>query len=93
VIAWTDLDPLRNGGSPVTDYKIYWNNPIDSFGFLLLASSTKPFYYYSVSNLQSGVVYSFRMVAVNIVGDSGMSVSAGFISSSLPSAPSQPIKL
>jgi hypothetical protein len=33
------------------------------------------------------------MVAVNIVGDSGMSVSAGFISSSLPSAPSQPIKL
>jgi len=45
---------------------------------------------YTVTNLAPGLEYKFRIVAVNIIGDSSMSVSATFISSSIASPPSCP---
>jgi hypothetical protein len=34
----------RNGGTPITDYKIYWDDPEDLDGFLLIAENTIPSY-------------------------------------------------
>jgi len=42
---------------------------------------------YTVTNLTAGLQYNFRIVAVNIIGDSAMSVSAGFIASSIATPP------
>lgn len=80
----------NNGGSAVLDYKIYWDDPRDNQGFIILAATTKPQLTYTVTNLTPGLEYKFRIVAVNIIGDSGMSVTAGFISSSIATPPSCP---
>lgn len=60
-----------NGGSPVTDYKLYWSNPATpSAGFVLYVGTTKPNLQYTFTGLTAGLAYSFTVVAVNVVGDS-----------------------
>lgn len=80
----------RNGGTPVTDYKIYWDDPEDLEGYILIADNTIPSFAHTVTGLTAALEYKFKVVATNIIGDSGMSVAAGFIASSLPEAPGQP---
>jgi hypothetical protein len=77
----------RDGGSPITDYKLYWDDPEDLDGFILLAENTLPNYSYTVSGLTAGLKYKFRLVATNIIGDSEMSVTSGFFASSFALAP------
>lgn len=74
----------------MTDYKLYWDIPNDSESWLLLAASTTPSFEYTVSSLSAGLEYKFRLVAINLIGDSDASVTAAFIASSLPDAPSVP---
>jgi hypothetical protein len=41
-----------NGGSPVTDYKLYWSNPVTpNAGFVLSVGTTKPSMQYTFSGL------------------------------------------
>jgi len=35
---WTE--PLNDGGTPVYDYKIYWNGGVDNDPFVLLSDSS-----------------------------------------------------
>jgi hypothetical protein len=77
----------------VTDYKIYWDNPVDIEGYVVLASTTTPSFSHTVTNLVAGHEYRFSMVAVNVVGDSDKSTSVGFIASGYPGVPGQPQKV
>jgi hypothetical protein len=77
----------------VLDYAIYWDDPTDAVGFVVLASSTTPYLSYTVSNLVAGHEYRFRLSAINIVGESDLSISVGFIASALPGVPGQPFRL
>jgi len=58
-IAWSALDPNLNGGSPVTDYKIYINDPSNLLGFVLLEETTKPNFVYTANGLSAGLYYRF----------------------------------
>ena len=88
---WLALTPALHGGSPGTGYKLYWYDPTNLYNFVVLATTTTTNLAYTVSGLTAGLQYQFRIVATNIVGDSEMSVFAGFIASSLPGTPSTPI--
>lgn len=91
--SWQALDVAKNGGSPVLDYKIYWDKPNDALGYVLLASTTSPAFTYTATDLVAGSEYKFRIVALNIVGDSDMSLPTSIIAATLPGAPSQPSKV
>lgn len=41
-ISWTVLAVSKNGGSSVTDYKLYWDDPLTLEGYVVLASTTTP---------------------------------------------------
>ncbi len=57
----------------------------------MLANSTRPSQQFTVANLSSGYEYRFRIVAVNVIGDSELSLSAGFIASTMPGVPAMPV--
>jgi hypothetical protein len=80
--------PLDNGGTPVTDYKIYWNTGIDNNAFGLLSSTTLGFITYThQANITAGSFYEFKVVAINAIGDSAFSVKLRVIAASVPGAP------
>ena len=63
----------NNGGSPVLDYKVYWDNG-DGLGvFTLRKSTTTPSLTYTESTVVPGKIYSFKIAAVNIVGEGNQS--------------------
>lgn len=41
-ISWVELPEAQNGGSPVLDYQIYWDDPTDADGIVLKVSATQP---------------------------------------------------
>lgn len=83
----------KNGGSPVLDYAIYWDDPTDLLGYVVLASTTTPYLQYTVTDLVPGHEYRFRLTAINVIGESDQSVSVGFVASALPGVPGQPFKV
>ena len=88
-LAWTT--PSSNGGSAITDYIIQftsgsnttWTTFVDGVSIALATT---------VTGLTSGVVYTFRVAAVNTVGTSPTSVTAAAMPT-LAGAPSQPVGL
>lgn len=82
-------DPVFNGGSPVTDFKIYWNEGIDDGPFVLLQDTNFGFNTYTKqdSGITPGTYYEFKIVAVNYVGDSLPSVKIRVIAAHVPDPP------
>lgn len=58
-IQWSELATSRNGGSPVLDYKLYWDDPMTLAGYVVLASSTTPHLQFTVEDLTAGHEYRF----------------------------------
>ena len=80
-----------NGGTPVTHYKIYWDAGSGSGVFSELAFTNSPTRVFLVNNgLTSGTFYNFKVVAVNVVGDSVQSNAVKYIAASVPSVPGKP---
>lgn len=85
---WT---PAYNGGTPITFYKIYWDKGSGSGVFAEYAFTNDPINSFLVNNgLSSGTFYSFKVVAVNEVGDSSQSNAVTYIAASVPSVPGKP---
>ena len=88
-----DLPTASNGGSPVIDYKIYWDNGAGDGNFdTVLASSTYPLLEYTASGLTAGTYYSFKITAINIIDESLKSTSGRFLASDVPGIPGTPVK-
>lgn len=83
-IRWTDNALADTGGSPVTDYKIYWDNAEGAGDFYELAATTATDFTYTVGSVTAGQNYKFKVSAVNIVGESLKSPEVAIIASSLP---------
>jgi len=49
----------KNGGSPVLDYKLYWDDPTTLDGFVVLAASTTPHFEHTLEDLYAGHEYRF----------------------------------
>ena len=82
---WT---PAYNGGTPITHYKIFWDAGSGSGVFTQLAFTNSPTSSFLVNNgLTSGTFYNFKVVAVNVVGDSVQSNAVKYIAASVPSVP------
>ena len=68
-IQWTSLPLDNNGGSPVTDYRVYWDNGEGLGQYYLRLASTTPSLTYTETLVQPGKTYSFKISAVNVVGE------------------------
>lgn len=70
--------PSDNGGTPITNYHVYWDNAV-SYGFVLLKSNVGVINQWSTSGtvtasaLIDGYLYRFAIVAVNAIGEAEMS--------------------
>jgi len=89
-IQWTSLAVGSNGGSPVTDYKVYWDNGEGLGVFYLKQATTTPALSYTATGLTAGKTYSFKISALNVVGEGNQSSSVQIIAANLPGTPSTP---
>lgn len=88
-----DWTPGYNGGTPITFYKIYWDAGSGSGVFSEYAFTNSPTNSFLVnSGLTSGIFYSFKIVTVNVVGDSLLSDAVTYIAASVPTVPGKPYK-
>ena len=78
-----------NGGSPILDYRVYYDNALGG-SFEELASTTNPDLFFTLTTVTPGLSYRFKITAVNIVGESLRSSEVAIIASSLPSVPGTP---
>lgn len=78
-----------DGGSPIIYYKVYQSNQNQQF--VLYAFTIGPDNIFLVNNgLTSGELYSFKVIAVNVVGESLLSGAFTYIAAATPGTPGQP---
>ena len=72
-VSWSA--PGTNGGSPVTGYRVQWKEAADSWDTPAdVSEATVTGTSHTATGLTDGVEYTFRVFAVNTVGDSSASV-------------------
>src|SRR5437879_3313675 len=76
--------PGNNGGSPITNYKIYRSSSSGTEGFLTTVGNVTS---YTDSGLASGHTYFYKITAVNAIGTSHQSNEASATTFNIPSAP------
>src|SRR5207244_13240728 len=76
--------PSSNGGSPITNYKIYRSSSSGTEGFLTTVGNVTS---YTDSGLASGHTYFYKITAVNSIGTSHQSNEASATTLAIPSAP------
>lgn len=92
-IALTWDIPTSNGGSPITDYKVYWDLGSASGYFELLTSTTGNQQRFNLTtDIISGAIYTFKVVAINVVGTSNFSSIATITAARLPGKPGTPVE-
>ena len=85
-ISWTE--PADNGGDPITDYEIDWDQGATTNSYTPLVSTTSGTRTHTISGLTiAGEVYKFKVRAVNSVGTSVDSAEYQVIGASLPNKP------
>lgn len=85
--------PTTDGGSPILDYKVYWDAGAMDGVFVLLQASTGNLLTFTQT---AGIVvdghYSFFVTAMNAVGESPYSAKLTVIAATVPGQPIQPYK-
>ena len=82
-VSWTA--PF-NGGTSIDDYEVYWKKTTDST-YVLFAGSTGNLLNYEALNLDTGILYNFKVRALNDVGLSPFSGEATIMAAVKPDAP------
>lgn len=88
-ISWTFNEEL-NGGTPITDYIVYWDAGI-SGNTEVAAASTGLWGTFTATDVQAGETYGFWVVAVNYIGTGTASSKLSVLSSQVPDAPAIPV--
>jgi titin len=86
-IQWTALPSGSDGGSPVTDYKVYWDNGEGLGNFYLKQATTTPAMSFTATSLTAGTTYSFKIAAVNLVGEGPLSLAKFIMAARVPDPP------
>ena len=68
-IQWSASDVSDNGGSPIIDYRVYYDNALGG-SFVPLATTTTPDLFYTLMEVTPGLSYRFKITAMNVVGES-----------------------
>jgi hypothetical protein len=87
-ISFEWFDPADDGGTPILDFQVYWNQGVDGNDFTLLQDSTLGMNTYFIQNgLTNGVFYQFKVKASNYIGLSPFSSYINLIAASVPLEP------
>ena len=87
VIRFTWKEGANNGGSPVIDYTVYYDQGTGSGVFVLLEEGVTATQYTTSVELLAGVYYQFKVTARNTVGSSVDSPKISVIAAKIPDAP------
>lgn len=86
-IQWNE--PIENGGSPILDYQVSWDEgtagSFTSLGSTLNSSEFSP-----AQKLTTGVTYRFKIRAVNYIGTGPDSNVISLIAAGIPDTPQKP---
>ena len=85
VIRFTWEDGAANGGTPILDYSVFYDQGIDSV--VLLQANVLDKYYQTTVSLTPGLTYKFTVTARNSVGHSADSAVLAVLAATLPEAP------
>jgi hypothetical protein len=88
-IKFTWDDPLEDGGSPILDYDVYYNQGSDVDSIVLLSADLLVREFETSIPLTSGELYTFYVSARNSVGEGAMSEFKSIYASTIPDAPIQ----
>jgi len=86
-IEWTA--PADNGGTPITDYQVFWDSG-EGGAYTLLGNSLNTLEYTPSYTLNTGYTYRFKVKAVNYIGVGPESASLSVIAASYPDEPAAP---
>lgn len=78
-----------NGGSPITFFKLYWDQGAATWEFLAFTVDSDNVFLMDY-DLLPGTYYSFKVIAVNDVGESVISDAYTFICAARPGVPGKP---
>jgi len=77
--------PVFNGGSPLIDYSIWFDNASGSTFTQLVSGLTS--LSYTASSLTPGLTYQFKVQARNLYGFSEFSSTVSILAAQIPDAP------
>jgi hypothetical protein len=85
---------LGNGGSIITDYRVYWDAGAANGVFVYIGNTLSYETYTVTANISplftGGKTFSFKVSAVNVIGEGVVSDSVSVIAATIPTAPSTP---
>lgn len=89
-VSWNE--PVNNGGSPVSGYRLYMNDLLadDVFNLIYDGANYPASLSFTVEGLTPGKYYRFKVSSMNKNGESAPSIEAKFLAADFPAAPSQP---
>lgn len=87
-LTFTWTAPANNGGQPLIDYAVYWDQGTGSF--VELETSITATSYTKSTGIGSGSTYQFKVQARNTVGFSGDSATLEIVAASAPDSPAAP---
>ena len=88
ILNW--LAPADNGGTPLLNYIVQWNNGGLGNDFIDLITVDATVLTYTLNDLTTGENYSFRIIAKNAVGSGPNSLPFASVSAAFPDAPLAP---
>lgn len=90
-LEWSFDDATYNGGTPIIDYKVYYDNGV-SGQTLLMAGTTSLLTAYTTpsGSITPGTTYTFWISALNYVGEGAQSPKKSVTAASVPSIPATP---
>jgi len=87
VIRFTWSEGASNGGTDVLNYNVYYDQGASTATFVLLESSVLTTHYTTTATLTAGETYTFKVTALNTVGESLQSDPLAILAAKLPDAP------
>lgn len=84
-IKFTWVEGANNGGTPVIDYTIYYDQGIGTY--VKLSENILPTEFTTENNLTPGTVYTFKVAARNNVGESIQSEPISILAAQEPDIP------
>lgn len=87
IIRFTWDEGLSNGGTPVIDFDIYYNQGSSVSQWTILAEDVVDTFYQTTIPLTAGEIYSFKLTARNAVGVGLESDSVSILAAKIPDSP------
>jgi large repetitive protein len=86
-ITFTWSEGAQNGGAEILDYRVSYDQGIESFVYLQSGITSTQ---YTATGLSKGVEYTFRVEARNVFAYSSFSEATTILCATVPSTPSTP---